>query len=156
MAELSSPSNKNNTIASTGYYVTDDKSLLDRAYIHQQIANTYWAKNIPLNIMNKAIDNSLCFGVFTHEHQQVGFARMITDKATFAYLADVFIETNHQQRGLAKLLMQTIQAHPDLQNLRRQVLATADAHGLYHQYGFKPLENPATFMENWQPNIYNQ
>ena len=147
------PSGKRLSIAD--YFVSDDTTLLNRAYIHQQIANTYWAKNIPLETMNKAIDNSLCFGVYESNNQQVGFARMITDKSTFAYLADVFIDTSHQGRGLSKLLLNYIQAYPELQGLRRQVLATADAHGLYQQFGFTPLENPKTFMELWQPDIYN-
>ncbi len=104
--------------------------------------------------MNKAIDNSLCFGVCTKNNEQVGFARMITEKSTFAYLADVFIDPSYQKKGLSKQLMRFIQAHPDLQDLRRQVLATGDAHGLYQKFGFTPLNSPDTFMEILQPEIY--
>ncbi|MFA0677846.1 GNAT family N-acetyltransferase, partial [Vibrio sp. 10N.222.51.A6] len=99
---------------------------------------------------------SFCFGVFESSGSQVGFARLITDKATFAYLADVFILESHRGIGLSKWLVKTVVEHPDLQGLRRMVLATRDAHGLYSQYGFKPIENPEILMQIWHPNIYNK
>ncbi len=100
------------------------------------------------------MQNSLCFAVLTDSGQQVGFARIITDCATFAYLADVFVVESYQGKGLSKWLMQTIITHPDLQGLRRMALATADAHGLYQQYGFTALNKPENFMERWNPTIY--
>tara|TARA_Y100000034_G_C6573392_1_gene248541 strand:- start:31 stop:429 length:399 start_codon:yes stop_codon:yes gene_type:complete len=129
---------------------------MNLSVIHQYISRSYWAKDIPQQTMIKAIENSLCFGVFKDSGEQVGFARMITDKATFAYLADVFILENHRGKGLSKWLMDHIVEHPDLQGLRRMVLATRDAHGLYEQYGFTPLNSPSTFMELHQPDVYKQ
>ncbi|QYJ99710.1 GNAT family N-acetyltransferase [Shewanella alkalitolerans] len=111
---------------------------------------------IPKETMKRAIANSLCFGVFDTDNKQVGFARLITDSATFAYLADVFILPSHRGMGLSKHLMETIVAHPDLQGLRRIVLATRDAHGLYAQYGFQPIENPEILMQIWHPNVYQR
>lgn len=129
---------------------------MNLSVIHQYISRSYWAKDIPLSTMKKAIENSLCFGVFNGSDEQVGFARMITDKATFAYLADVFILENHRGKGLSKWLMEHIVEHHDLQGLRRMILATRDAHGLYNQYGFTPLNSPNTFMELHQPDVYQQ
>jgi len=138
------------------YYLSDDKNLLDIDIIYNFLSNCYWSKNVPLATVKKAIENSLCFGVYTTEHQQVGFARMITDKATFAYLADVFILPEFRGQGLSKQLISYIKEHDELQGLRRIVLATADAHQLYQQYEFTSLNNPEYFMEIWQPNVYNQ
>lgn len=117
----------------------------------------YWCKGVPVNVVRKAVDNSLCFAVFNdgpRECEQIGFARVVTDKATFAYLADVFILDAFRGRGLSKWLIECILSHPDLQGLRRFVLATRDAHGLYEQYGFKALADPAIFMEVHKPDIY--
>lgn len=127
---------------------------MNLSVIHQYISRSYWAKDIPFSTMKKAVENSLCFGVFSNTGEQVGFARVITDKATFAYLADVFILENHRGKGLSKWLMDNIIEHPELQGLRRMVLATRDAHGLYNQYGFVPLQSPSTFMELHQPDVY--
>ena len=127
--------------------VSTDKSKLDFSLIHKYISeDSYWAKGIPIEIVKKSIENSLCFGIYKGD-KQVGFARMMTDKATFAYLADVFILPEHRKQGLSKKLMSEIIAHPDLQGLRKILLATADAHGLYRQFGFKELEKPQNFME---------
>lgn len=139
-----------------GYKISAEISDMNLSVIHQYISRSYWAKDIPQQTMKKAIENSLCFGVFHDSGEQVGFARMITDKATFAYLADVFILENHRGKGLSKWLMDHIVEHPDLQGLRRMVLATQDAHGLYEQYGFTPLNSPSTFMELHQPDVYKQ
>jgi GNAT superfamily N-acetyltransferase len=103
---------------------------------------------VPRAIVERAIQHSLCFGVF-HGGNQVGFARVVTDRATFAYLADVYILEAHRGRGLSRRLMQAVLGHPDLQGLRRFLLATMDAHGLYAQFGFKPLANPSRMMERW-------
>ncbi|RJG10107.1 N-acetyltransferase [Pseudomonas cavernicola] len=129
---------------------------MDLTVIHGFISQSYWASNIPVETMRRAIENSLCFGIFSNSGGQVGFARMITDTATFAYLADVFVLEEHQGKGLSKWLMKVILEYPELQGLRRMVLATKDAHGLYEQFGFKALANPQTFMEIIVPNIYTK
>lgn len=138
----------------SGYKTSSDLKDMDLTVIHTFISNSYWAKNIPLNIMEKAINNSLCFGVFTDSGDQVAFARMVTDYTTFAYLADVFVLQEHRGKGLSKWLMQVIIDHPNLQGLRRMALATSDAHGLYEQFGFKSLNSPKLFMELHKPDVY--
>lgn len=137
-----------------GYRVSSDKSEMDIESIHNFISHSYWASGIPLKTLKKAINNSLCFGVFSRQGLQVGFARMITDSATYAYLADVYVLEEHRGKGLSKWLMQEIMDHPDMQNLRRMTLATSDAHKLYKKYGFSELANPEIFMENWNPEVY--
>src|SRR4029453_12923626 len=129
-----------------GYTLSTDKARLDRAAIHGFLQDSYWAKGIPQQVVDKSIHNSLCFGLYEGEHQ-VGFARVITDFATFAYLADVFVLPSPRGRGLAAWLMEIIRAHPELQGLRRWVLATRDAHSLYKKSGFRGLEDPGRFME---------
>jgi len=143
------------TVPVAGFEISCDPLRLDFKVIYDFIANSYWAANIPVDVLKKALVNSLCFGVYSKAGEQVGFARLITDRATFAYLADVFILPECRGLGLSKWLMATIVAHPDVQGLRRMVLATRDAHGLYAQYGFKPIANPELFMQLWQPDIYN-
>ena len=138
----------------TGYKISSETSDMDISVIHQYISRSYWASNIPLSTMKKAVENSLCFGVFTDSGEQIAFARLITDSATFAYLADVFVLEDHRGKGISKWLMECIVKHPDLQGLRRMALATSDAHGLYKQFGFTPLKSPDTFMELHQPNVY--
>ncbi len=127
---------------------------MNLSVIHNFLSDSYWSKNLPLETMKKAFNNSLCFGVLNKQDKQIGFARVITDKATFAYLADVFILDEYQRQGISKLLMKAILDHPDLQGLRRMMLATRDAHGLYRQFGFKSLANPDIFMELWDQNVY--
>ncbi|TMN82659.1 MULTISPECIES: GNAT family N-acetyltransferase [unclassified Pseudoalteromonas] len=138
------------------YSISTDKSKLNFNVIYNFIANSYWAKGIPKSVMQKAIDNSMCFGVYSAHNEQVGFARVVTDNATFAYLADVFIIPHLQGRGLSKLLIKTIVEHPELQGLRRFLLATSDAHGFYAQYGFKPIDNPALLMQINPVNVYDE
>ena len=134
------------TAENDDFIISTDNQKLDINFIHQYLSQeAYWCKNIPLEIVKRSIENSLCFGMYHHE-KQIGFARVITDKATFAYLADVFIINDYRGRGLSKWLMQTIIDTADLQGLRRWLLATLDAHGLYLQFGFKPLEKPERFM----------
>lgn len=135
------------------YKISSDKKLMNVDSIHSYLSRSYWAENVPYNIVNKAIENSLCFGVFHHDIQ-VGFARLITDSATFAYLADVYILEEHRGNGLSKKMMEAVINHPQLQGLRRMVLATSDAHTLYEKFGFKQLANPQTFMELWNPDVY--
>jgi len=138
---------------SNEYDVSADKQRLDVATIHGYLTKSYWSPGVPRAIVERAIEGSLCFGVFL-QGRQVGFARVVTDKATFAYLADVFILEPHRGKGLSKRLMQFVFAHPDLQELRRFMLATNDAHGLYEQFGFTELSNPAHFMELHRPHVY--
>ena len=142
------------TVNTHNFKISTDKSKLNFNVIYNFIANSYWAKGIPNSVMQKAIDNSMCFGVYSADNEQVGFARVVTDNATFAYLADVFITPDLQGNGLSKLLIKTIVEHPELQGLRRFLLATSDAHGLYAQYGFKPIDNPALLMQINPKNVY--
>lgn len=137
-----------------GFYITDKLADMDMQAIHNALSATYWARDMPFETMQRGLENSLCFGVFNEDRQQVGFARMITDRATFAYLSDVYIDEAFRGMGLSKWLVATLLEHPDLQGLRRITLATADAHGLYAQYGFQPLAKPEYFMEIWKPDIY--
>ena len=137
-----------------GYKISSQNEDMDLSVIHGFISRSYWASGIPMDTMVKAIRNSLCFGIFLDSGAQIGFARMVTDKATFAYLADVSVLEKHQGKGLSKWLMKTILEHPHLQGLRRMALATRDAHGLYEQFGFRVLANPQTFMELWIPDVY--
>lgn len=136
-----------------GYQISTDKTLLNFDaifnYLDQQ---SYWAKGIPPEKLKKAIDNSLCFGVYK-DGIQAGFARVVTDTATFAYLCDVFILPAYQGVGLSKWMMQTIMAHPELQGLRRWSLATLDAQGLYSQFGFTEITNPERWMQIFMPYI---
>ena len=117
--------------------------------------NSYWAENIPLEVVQRSIDGSLCFGVYQND-KQIGLARVITDEATFAYLCDVFINEVYRGRGLSKWLMETILSYPGLQGLRRFMLATKDAHGLYEQFGFVPLTLPERWMHIHQPDVYSK
>src|ERR1700761_4196593 len=130
-----------------GFSISTDKSLLDFDVIYRFLSeDSYWSQGIPAEKLKRAIENSLCFGVYIR-NTQVGFTRVITDKATFAYLCDVFILPGYRGLGLSKWLIQTIIAYPELQGLRRWSLATADAHGLYRQFGFNPLVKPERWME---------
>lgn len=138
---------------SNEYRITTEINQMDFEVIHEFISNSYWAKDIPKHTLIKAMENSLCFAILSAE-KLVGFARMITDKASYAYLADVFILEQYRGIGLSRVLMDDIIKHPDLQGLRRMVLATRDAHGLYEKYGFTALANPQTFMELWDPSVY--
>jgi GNAT superfamily N-acetyltransferase len=128
------------------YTISTDRSRFDLEMIYRFLTTCYWALGIPRETVQRSIDHALCFGVFDGE-QQVGFARVITDRATYAYIGDVFILESHRGRGLAKRLMQAIMEHPDLQGLRRWSLVTNDAHGLYRQFGFGPLAAPHRYME---------
>ncbi|MBE1273840.1 GNAT family N-acetyltransferase [Enterovibrio baiacu] len=124
--------------------------------IHEVLSNSYWSKDIPKEILVRGIRNSLCFAALTAESEQVGFARMITDRATFAYLADVFVVEAYQGKGISRRILESISAHPELQGLRRVMLATKDAHGLYEKYGFESVENPEILMQIWNPDIYKK
>jgi GNAT superfamily N-acetyltransferase len=136
------------------FTVTTDRARLDRDVIHRFLASSYWAENIPRAIVDKSIDNSLCFGLL-EESRQIGFARVVTDGATFAYLADVFVLPEHRGAGLGKWVIECVRSHPDLQGLRRWLLGTRDAHGLYRQFGFTPLKHPEIFMEIVNRDLYS-
>lgn len=133
--------------------VSMDPRRLDLDVIHGFLSQSYWARGIPRELVERAVRNSLCFGLYEGA-RQVGFARVISDEATFAYLADVFIIESHRGRGLAKVLIAAVVAEPRLQGLRRWMLATRDAHGLYARFGFEPLAAPGRFMELHAPDVY--
>jgi GNAT superfamily N-acetyltransferase len=135
------------------YSISTDKGRLDVAVIHGFLTMSYWAAGVPMDVVKRSIEHSLAFGVFK-EDQQVGFARVITDYATFAYLGDVFILEPYRGRGLSKWLMEVIVGHPDLQGLRRWMLLTRDAHGLYRQVGFTEPSHPERYMERHFPDVY--
>jgi len=135
------------------YLISTDKSHLNLAMIHAFLTTSYWASGISIDVVKRSIEHSLTFGVYRGE-QQVGFARVITDYATFAYLGDVFILEPFRGQGLSKWLMDVIVAHPELQGLRRWILLTRDAHGLYRKVGFTGSAYPDRYMERFFPNIY--
>ncbi len=138
------------------YVISTDKSRLDPVALHDYLKDAYWCKGIPYEFVKRAIKHTaLCFGVYSQD-QQVGYARIISDITTFAYLADVYIHPDHQGHGLGKWLMECIMAHPELKHIRRWTLATKDAHGLYEQYGFKPLARPQRLMEIVDLEIYQK
>ncbi len=137
------------------FHISTDKSLLDLELIHHFLQDAYWSKNIPIDIVEKSIENSVCFGVY-NAAEQIGFARVVTDFATFAYLGDVFILEPFQGLGLAKWLMKTIMAYPDLSGLRRWMLVTKDAQLFYEKFGFVQLKYPDYLMEISDPDIYSR
>ncbi|MCU0470769.1 MAG: GNAT family N-acetyltransferase [Arcicella sp.] len=138
--------------------ISTDKSKLQINVIHHYLSNySYWAVGIPIQTVQKSIDNSIAFGVYLDKDdtvKQIGFCRVVSDLATYAYLADVFILEDFRGKGLSKLLVEKVLKHPDLQGLRRWVLATKDAHGLYAQYGFTALDQPENFMQIKVENPY--
>ena len=134
-----------------GFKISTDKHLIDFNMVYHYLHDeSYWSKGITIEKVRISIENSMCFGVYKND-KQVGFARIISDKATFAYLCDVFILEDYRGLGLSKWLMQTILAHPELQGLRRWLLATADAHGLYSQFGFTQINNPEGWLGIYTP-----
>ncbi len=138
------------------FVISTEKSKLDIDYIHNYLCNeSYWAENISIAVVKKAIEGSLCFGIY-NEDKQIGFARVITDMACFAYLADVFVDKSYRGLGISKWLMEVIIAHPDLQGLRRFLLATRDAHTLYEKFGFSLLSHPEKWMHIHNPNVYKK
>lgn len=142
------------------YLISSDPKDFDFEVIYQFVSQSYWARGIPRDTLSKALDNSLCFAVLkqgdSDAQELVGFARVITDKATFAYLGDVFVTPTEQGKGLSKMLMRAVSEHKDLQGLRRFMLATRDAHGLYQQFGFTAVTNPEILMQIHDPDIYSR
>jgi GNAT superfamily N-acetyltransferase len=138
-----------------GYEIATDRARLDLRAIHAYLTRSYWSPGIPLAIVERAIDNSLCFGLYeTASGSQVGFTRVVTDYATFAYLCDVYVLEEHRGRGLSKFLLREAMAHPALAGARRVMLATRDAHGLYLQSGFAVAGAAGNLMEIVRPDIY--
>jgi len=142
-------------IAEDGLIFSDDVNKLDALAIHDYLSNgSYWAAGIPLDTVKRAMEHSLCFGIYK-DTVQVGFARWITDRATFGYLADVYVLPEYQGKGLMRKLMSLMLFHKDLQGLRRYMLSTSDAHGLYEKFGFKAIDKPENFMAVVNRDIYN-
>ena len=139
-----------------GFTISTERRRLDRQAIHRFLSeDSYWARDIPRAIVDRSIDNSLCFGLYEGD-RQAGFARVVTDFATFAYVGDVFVLPPHRGRGLSKWLMEVVMAHPDLQGLRRWSLATRDAHSLYERFGFRTPAHPERLMEIVDFEIYRK
>ncbi|MEJ0085578.1 MAG: GNAT family N-acetyltransferase [Pseudomonadota bacterium] len=138
-----------------GYEISTDRARLDLHAIHAYLVPSYWSPGIPLKIVARAVSHSLCFGLFENAGgAQVGFTRVVTDYATFAYLCDVYVLEEHRGRGLSKWMMREVMAHPALSGARRVMLATRDAHGLYRQNGFVVAGAAGNLMEIVRPDIY--
>ena len=138
------------------YTVSDDPARLDVKAMHAYLKRSYWSPEIPLEIIERAVQASLCIGAYDAAGAQVGLARFISDFATFAYVCDVYVLEEHRGHGLSKAMMAMAATHPRLQGLRRWNLVTLDAHRLYEQFGFKPIANPDRFMERIVPDIYKR
>jgi len=137
------------------FMVSTDPEMIDMEVVHGFLTQCYWAKGIPREVVARSIENSLCFGVYA-EGKQVGFARVVSDYATYAYIGDVFVVEAFRGRGLGKWLMECVVQHPRLQGLRRWSLVTRDAHKLYAHAGFEPLKKPQNYMELHRPDVYRQ
>jgi len=136
------------------FLVSTDPRRLDLGLVHQFLTNCYWAKGIPREVVERSIQHALCFGIYDGSGAQVGFARVVSDFSTVAYLGDVFVLESHRGRGLGKWMMQCILAHPALEGMRRWILVTRDAHGLYKQFGFTALQSAERYMELHRPDVY--
>lgn len=141
------------SIAENELVISNDKDLLQVDFIHSILKDAYWCKGIPLSTLETALSGSLCFGAYIGK-TQIAFARIVTDGATFAWLCDVIVDPKYQGKGISKILMKNVMAHPQLQGLRRICLATKDAHGLYSQFKFKVTETPQNWMEVKDNNVY--
>jgi GNAT superfamily N-acetyltransferase len=138
------------------YFITTDKSELDIEAIHDFLCNqSYWSKNIPIDIVRKSVEHSLNFGVF-HVDKQIGYARVITDFSTIAYLGDVYVLAEYRGNGLSKWLMEQVMKHPELQGLRRWILLTSSAHELYKKFGWQEVAKPEVYMEFFNPDVYKE
>lgn len=138
-----------------GYLISTDPGKLDPVAIHAFLKTTYWAPGIPLSVVETALENSLCFGIY-HGEEQVGLSRVVTDYATYAYLCDVYVLPEHRGKGLGHWMVECVMTHPALQNLRRFTLATKDAHGVYAAFGFTALAAPERMMERHDPDVYKR
>jgi GNAT superfamily N-acetyltransferase len=137
------------------FVISTDEERFDLDMVHGFLTESYWAEGISREVVARSIQNSLCFGVFC-DGKQIGFARVISDYATFAYIGDVFVLESYRGHGLGKWLMECVIGHPWLQGLRRWTLLTRDAHGLYGQFGFTPLKRPERYMERHDPEVYKR
>lgn len=137
-----------------GYEISTDAARLDMDFVHRELSHSYWSPGVPRSVIERAVAGSVIFGIYRKDGPQVGFARLVTDTATFAYLCDVVVTEDARGTGLGTWLMECIAAHPDLQGLRRWMLATRDAHGLYAKTGWTPLNTPERFMEKHFPDAY--
>jgi GNAT superfamily N-acetyltransferase len=138
------------------YEISTDPGRVDVATVHRFLSTeAYWSPGVPEEVVRRAIGGSVVFGLY-RGRDQVGFTRVVTDKATFAWVCDVFVLPEHRGHGLGKWLMECVMGHPELQGLRRWMLATRDAHGLYRQYGFTDLHDATRFMERWDPEVYRR
>lgn len=137
------------------FTVTTDPAMIDRAVVTEFLASSYWAQGIPASIVSRSIEGSLCFGL-RDETRQIGFARVISDRATIAVLNDVFVLPEFRGRGLGKWLVECVMSHPELQGLRAWILVTRDAHELYSKFGFKALARPERYMELRDPDVYQR
>jgi hypothetical protein len=142
------------------FFISTDKAFLQVDRIHKFLANeAYWSKDIPQLLVEKSIENSLCFGLYDiskNHKEQIGYARIVTDYASFAWLCDVYVENSFRKKGLSKWLMECVLSHPDLKNLRRICLATKDAHGLYAKFGFEVTKTPDNWMEIKDNDLYKK
>jgi GNAT superfamily N-acetyltransferase len=138
------------------YLISDDPARIDVDAVHAFLARSYWARDIPRDVVARSLANSLCLGIYAADRAQVGLVRVISDYTTFAYLCDVYVLEAHRGHGLSKAALRAYATHPRLQNLRRQHLVTQDAHGLYAQFGFAPLAHPDRHMERRDPDVYQR
>jgi GNAT superfamily N-acetyltransferase len=136
------------------YLISDDPARLDPKVIHAYLSRSYWSENIPFEVVQRALQNSFCVGAYFSDDSQIGLVRIISDFATYAYLCDVYVLEDHRHRGLAKAMLEFVLQHPRLQGLRSWNLRTQDAHKLYEQLGFKPVDNPESYMVLRFPDIY--
>lgn len=139
-----------------GFTISTDPARLDLDVIHAFLIHSYWAEGIPRGVVTRGIEHSLNFGLYAPDGAQIGFARAITDRATFAYLGDVFVLEKWRGRGLGLWLVECVLAHPDLQGLRRWMLVTRDAHGIYERFGFETIEDARRLMARLDPDVYKR
>lgn len=143
-------------VSRNGFVISTDKSRLDIAAMHDFLSKeAYWSLNVPIAIIAKTVENALNFGLYEGE-KQIGYAKIISDYATIAYLGDVYVLPEYRGRGLSKWLMETVHSHPQLQGLRRWILLTGDAHGLYRQFGWTDIAAPEKWMERHDKNVYGK
>ena len=138
-----------------GYTISTDPARIDLAAVHGYLSRSYWAPEIPIALVKRSLEHSVCFGIYRGD-EQVGFGRVITDRATFGYVGDVYVLEAHRGRGLSKWLMECVDAHPELQGFRRWVLVTRDAHDLYRRFGYQNVARPESYMERLVPDCYRK
>ena len=147
---------ENYTFEKGEYFISTDKKLIDFDVVHGYLSRSYWSENIPMDIVKNAAKHSVTFGIYLKPNQQIGYARVVTDQATFGYLADVFVLEEFRGNGLSKFLMECIMSIPEFKNLRTWLLATKDAHELYKKFGFNSPKFPDRIMQISRPDIYKE